>query len=434
MNASDTSSIGRVWLAVGRNLGFTFTSEGSIVEIMLGNRVFSITSDQYMAWSMLHTVEASSPYGAMIGKLAASDAANDPQIAPFLQSLAELTELGLVVSYRPDDPESVEAFIHNYRFIPLQTVAGNTEDVQDSFVLAAGGEFTIIVSRFARAAMLCAQRASNIADLVEAAKPIIADKQLAPETITREVLLSLPEMLRVRAAALDLATPLVTPPGRVSAESVSRRQPLGGLRKLVGSLADTRLTAYAVGYPLGLGFAGSDLKHFVGLGGHEIPFVGGAQQRYCWDAARTGLSTEIGRVFEYFDILEDAQKAGVADPKLEPDSLRLIELVVVPEDDDALIEFAATHQLVPLLDGLSVRDADGNATLGQSVQDEKTMVTITAEEYDAWRVSLTAPTILDAVAAFGMADSARNLDHFLMNMVHGLQAREAAYIDTVPQK
>lgn len=43
MRASASPATAMIWLAVGQSLGFIFTSEGSIVEITLDNRVFCIS-------------------------------------------------------------------------------------------------------------------------------------------------------------------------------------------------------------------------------------------------------------------------------------------------------------------------------------------------------------------------------------------------------
>ena len=426
--ASTPPSLGKVWLAVGRNLGFTFTSDGASAEIMPGGRVYRITSEQHLAWSTLHAVETSSPYGALIEELAASDAGDDPEFAPFLKSLAELIDLGLIVPYHPRDPASREEFTNTYKLVPLQTVYGDAED-RESFVLTVAGQSTLIVSAYTRVLLTCSQAASIIADSFSGVKEITGNKYLTPSRFTFEMAPELPKLLRNRAAALDLAAPVDPPPQRIDPQGVSHGASLSDLRRLIGFRARIPRTVYAVGYHLGFHYSEGWTQDYVSVGGHEIRVPGGAPQRYCWDAAQAGIRTESDLSFDYFDILDDAQHAGAEDPRAALDGLLEEQLVVAPKNDRELIEFAATHQLVPLLDGLSVRDADGNATLGLSVQDKKTMVTVTADEYDAWRASLTAPTLLDLAAAFGRADSGQNLDYFLKTVVHGLQSRGAAYID-----
>ncbi|MGO1859361.1 hypothetical protein [Ancrocorticia populi] len=43
MRASDSPAVAKIWLALGQSLGFIFTSEVSIVEITLDNRLLCIS-------------------------------------------------------------------------------------------------------------------------------------------------------------------------------------------------------------------------------------------------------------------------------------------------------------------------------------------------------------------------------------------------------
>lgn len=427
MTTSVSSAGAAVLVPVGQPLGKILEPDGAAYyQIRLGADIFRLEMPEAVVWLALHGQRPGTTRGIDRGLLRELDL-RERGVADPGPHLEVLLDLGLVIELDHSDPQSRRTFGESYRMLVLQTAVGNSAADPDGYTLTAGAQPTITVDAALLDVLTYSPLHNDLADLSYVRSGPIGTEPEAtaladPDALLEYLLGRLPLLLSVNAVYLDSA---IDPDAARVAYQASLERPAA---VPVSDDDSTPYGLYAVGYQAGARYIWLGLEAVrvrIGYRQHELA----DEQAWAVWAAAHGVDDGQGVDDSEESICDSAARAGSLSPVHELDSQTERGLVVQPDGDRGLVEFASGHRLEALLAGLgNLADSPGTYYLG--IDDDNLITAVPESAYQVWRDAPLSWSLLDAAYAAGRAGSVHELRDYLRE-VQLLCLRRAAYIDTV---